>query len=223
MLRRPIIAHCDKWQMEDMRYIFDETHAEHKEAAETLRSFPDLRVQFQMYSKELQSILAVAKSHEEDLKPIIANIAKSRASAAQIVACAVMSQVVFKQSLYKAQGSLSAMIQAGMKQAGSMGVSMGDLPGKLRTFVEGLSKDAPDAPDGFKSKAKDSQPTPATSSTVAQKRPIEDQADAVMEQDEKKKQKNTRKTKQRRRRLMMKRSRHRQRKRSVVFVCVWDL
>ena len=51
-----------------------------------------------------------------------------------------MAEIVLHQCQYKNAGTLNATLKAGMKQAASMGVSGGDLPLKLRSFVESLLK-----------------------------------------------------------------------------------
>jgi hypothetical protein len=140
---RSLLALCETWKLDEMKYLFDESHPDHKEADQILKQLPDERALWQGHLKELQQIAAVAKSHQEDLAGVISKISGARSDAAKVVAAAVLSQIVFQQSLYRSQGVLGATVQAGIKHAASLGLSLGDMPAKLRTFVEGLVRDNP--------------------------------------------------------------------------------
>jgi hypothetical protein len=97
-------------------------------------------VSWQVRWKEIQQIASVAQEYQASLKAFSADIAKWRSDGALLVGCALLAQIVLKQSQYRNQGNLSATIKAALKQAATMGLSLGDFPTKLRTLVEGLNK-----------------------------------------------------------------------------------
>ena len=171
---RPLIGHCETWKLDEVKWMFDESHPDYQAAETTLKSFPDLRASWQIRWKELQQIAAVAQSHQASLKAFTSDIAKARSDAALIVGCAILTQIVLKQSQYRNQGVLPATIKAALKQAASMGLSLGDFPTKLRTFVEGLNKGIGSAPlvqEGINS----DQTSKGSTGSAAEKRGHEDE------------------------------------------------
>lgn len=139
---RSIVTGCEQWKLDDLKAFFDTSHPEYPEVEATIKRLPDKRNTWQTHWKEIQQIAGVAKCHQSAAKQLATEISQVRSNAAQVVACAVMAEIVLHQSQYKNDGTLNATLKAGMKQAASMGVSMGDLPGKLRSFVESLLKDS---------------------------------------------------------------------------------
>ena len=137
---RPLIGCCETWKLDEVKWMFDESHADYQAAETTLKEFPELRASWQVRWKELQQISAVVQSHQASLKAFATDVAKSRSDAALIVGCAIFTQIVLKQSQYRNQGVLPATIKAALKQVATMGLSLGDFPAKLRTHVEGLNK-----------------------------------------------------------------------------------
>lgn len=140
-LVRYVVAACEKWALDEMKNMFDPTHEDCKKAEEVLAKFPNERQAWQVEWKHLSTISNIAKVNEEALKELTSDIGKYRTYCAEVVSSALLADIVVKQATYKAEGSLAAMLKAGLKQAASMSLSLGDLPMKLRTIIESLMKD----------------------------------------------------------------------------------
>ena len=132
---------CEQWQLEDIKFLFDNQHPDFAEAETVLKTLPEDRMQWQNVLKDVEQIAAVTKCNQSSLKDIVNDISRNRNTAALIVACAILSEIVVHQSQYRNSGALLATIKAGLKQAATMSLSIGDLPTKLRSFVEGLNKE----------------------------------------------------------------------------------
>jgi hypothetical protein len=139
---RSIVTGCEQWKLDDLTAFFDSNHPDYPEVEATIKRLPDKRNTWQTYWKDIQQIAGVAKCSQSAVKQLATEISQVRSNAAQVVACAVMAEIVLHQSQYKNAGTLNATLKAGMKQAASMGVSGGDLPLKLRSFIESLLKDS---------------------------------------------------------------------------------
>ena len=180
---RYVVAACEKWALDEMKNLFDPNHEECKKAEEELKKFPDERQAWQLEWKHLLNICNIAKVNQEALKQLTSDIGKYRTYCAEVVSSALLADVVVKQATYKAEGSLVAMLKAGLKQAASMSLSLGDLPLKLRSIIESLMKDT--------KCTEDVAPTPETQVTKrsAETKPDEHSGSKKSKKDDKKEQK----------------------------------